>query len=189
LERLEKSKANAENKLLLLYILSILGEGINNIALTKIVLEGRYMDFFIMQQYLNELIAGGYISYSEDGSQLYSINAGGIALLQNMKELLPPVEKNRIDRTIAPIKKGIKDATAVSADYIPEDENRCAVKLRLEEGGLCLLSVEAATGSKDSARQICTNWENNTHEIYARIIELLLGETGESGGKGLADTK
>ena len=173
MERLEKSKSVAENKLILLYILSILNEGVSNTTLTSMVLEGHYMDYFTLQQYLNELVVEGYISVDERRKSFYVISTKGTELLNSMTDLLPAGEKNRIDRTIGPIKKSIKNSSAVSADYTPYDENRCAVNLKIEENGLCVLSVEVATGSKDDARLICKNWEENTSEIYAKIIEIL----------------
>ena len=175
-ERLEKSKAIAEKKLILLYILSILNNGVNNVDLTKTVLDGRYMDFFALQQYLNELISGGYVSSVDEPSPLYLISDLGRALIQDMTDLIPTVEKNRINRTIGAIKRHIKDSSAVTADYIPEDENRCVAKLKIEENGRSMLSVEIAAGSKDDARKICKNWEDNTHEIYTKIIEILTSQ-------------
>ena len=173
MERLDKSKSIAENKLILLYILRALNDGVNNTALTSLVLEGRYMDYFTMQQYLNELISEGYISVDDDRVYFYTITAKGLELLNGMAGLLPAGEKNRIDRSIGAIKKHIKNNSAVSSDYTPYDENRCTVTLKIEENGYCLLSVEVATGSKDDARLICKNWEENTGEIYTKIIDIL----------------
>ena len=176
MERLEKSQSIAEKKLVLLYILSILEDGVNNVALTQIILDGRYMDFFIMQQFLNELIEGEFVSKSEAPDSLYVITANGAVLLSGMVGLLPPAEKSRIDRTIGSIKKRLKDISAVSSDYIAYDEHRYAAKLKMEENGLCLLSVEVLTGSKDDARQICKNWEAHPQLLYTQIINLLTAE-------------
>ena len=173
MKRLEKSRAIAEKKLIILYILSHLDRGVDNVMLTKTVLEERYMDFFTMQQYLNELIEEKYIAAGGEREPSYNITVKGQELLRGMAGLLPLAEKNRVDRTISSIKKLIQDGSAVSSDYVVYDENRCVAKLKVEENGVCLMSIEIATGSKDDARKVCDKWEEKTHEIYAQIINLL----------------
>ena len=173
MERIEDSKSIAEKKLMLLYILSYLDMGVSNVALTKVVLDGGYMGFFVMQQYLNELIREGHISDSNEKGNKYLITEKGLAIVEEMVGLLPASRKKMIDRSIGAVKKHVKNTSAVIANYIPDDENRCIAKLRIEENGLCMLSVDIATGSKSDARKICKNWEENTHAVYLKIVDIL----------------
>ncbi|MCL2164707.1 MAG: DUF4364 family protein [Oscillospiraceae bacterium] len=175
-ERFENSGIIAEKKLVLLYMLSILKEGVNNVELTKIVLEGRYMDFFTMQQYLNELIDKGYVSSSViDGieSPKFIITNSGRELLHGMLKLLPTIEKNRVDRTFGPIRKSVRAASAVTSDYMPDSEDRYVARLRIKENEQDMIYIEIAAGSKDDARLICQNWERAPNEMYSRIVNIL----------------
>ena len=46
----------AENKLILLYILDKLNMPVSNLQLTKIVMENKLMNYFIFQQFLDEIV-------------------------------------------------------------------------------------------------------------------------------------
>ena len=45
----------AENKLILLYIIDKLEIPVSNLQMTKIILENKIMNYFLLQQYLDEL--------------------------------------------------------------------------------------------------------------------------------------
>ena len=60
----ESSLELAENKLLLLYILKTLRQPISNTQLTEIVLENSFINYFTLQQYVNELEEAQFIEYT-----------------------------------------------------------------------------------------------------------------------------
>ena len=61
----ENTSELAENKLLLLYILKTLNEPITNAQITDMVLENSLINYFTLQQYLNELDTSDFIHYQE----------------------------------------------------------------------------------------------------------------------------
>lgn len=64
----------AENRVLILYILSLLEEAINNDALYKLVLSIQDMNYFYFQQFLLDLEENKYIvSYEKDDGAVYEI--------------------------------------------------------------------------------------------------------------------
>lgn len=64
----------AENKVLILYILSLLDEAINNNALYKLVLSIQDMNYFYFQQFLLDLEENKYIvNYEKDDGTVYEI--------------------------------------------------------------------------------------------------------------------
>lgn len=64
----------AENRVLILYILSLLEEAINNNALYKLVLSIQDMNYFYFQQFLLDLEENKYIvNYEKDDGTVYEI--------------------------------------------------------------------------------------------------------------------
>jgi hypothetical protein len=176
--RLLKSKDIAANKLIILYIMCKLNMAASNIQLTKYVLEQHMMDFFSFQQHINEMVADGYLDAAPDegGKQrtLYRLTKSGMLAFDSLKGLMPRAEKNRVDRTISPVMARAKDELAVSAEYMPIDENRQNVCLRIAEGDATIMKIEMQTASKGTARQICGNWKKRTPDIYAQVIAALM---------------
>ena len=64
----------AENRVLILYILSLLEETVNNSALYKLVLSIQDMNYFYFQQFLLDLEENKYIvNYEKDDGIVYEI--------------------------------------------------------------------------------------------------------------------
>ena len=177
MERLSTSRDAAEQKLLILYILSKLSMDISGIELTNYVLRERLMEYLPFQQYVHELVLAGRLSKSAHdggGGNYYAISQAGIALLSGMGDLLPQTEKNRVDRTIAALNRMVIDERSVFADYTPIDEHNGVVCIHLMEGGKYAIKAEIAAASRDEARMMCAHWKERTTEIYEGIINLLL---------------
>lgn len=175
MEKISPSRDVAETKLLILYILDKVNTAIGGIGLTSYVLEERIMRYLEYQQRVHELIAANHIVCSTgDGLPLYEITDSGRALLSGMADLLPDTQRNRVDRTVARLRKKTIDERAVTAVYCPEDEYCGVVRIGLNEGGVQMLSLEIAAASKEEAAAICRNWKEKTVEIYTEIVGALL---------------
>lgn len=61
----EDSLELAENKLILIYIINKLKCPLTKNQLTQIILENNLMNYFILQQYICELVSSGIIKYSK----------------------------------------------------------------------------------------------------------------------------
>jgi len=179
MEKLSTSRDAAANKLLILYILSKLKMAATNIDITNYVLDGRLMEFMLLQQYLQELVEANHISCADSGGgNTYAITEDGARLVSGMKDMLPVTEKNRVDRTIKKLGRSVLDGRSVVARFTPVGENNGSVHMELNEGGISLLSMDVAVASREEARVICGNWRANTQGIYQGIVELLLTQPG-----------
>lgn len=167
----------AQNKLILLYIIERIAIPASNIQITKIVLENKFMNYFLLQQYLNELCDSNLVS-SEliDDKTFYSITPGGRQALGYFINLIPSGIKGRIDNTISSIRKKIKNETLIAADFVPESENEYVVSCRVHEGNFSLIDLKIAVGTKKDARLICDNWQKHSQLIYSEIINSLTKE-------------
>lgn len=80
----------AENKVLILYLLSILDKPINNDGLYRLVLSIQDMNYFYFQQFLLDLQEDGYImNYEKDKTEVYEITKDGINTLNLTIDMLP----------------------------------------------------------------------------------------------------
>ncbi|MCX7921725.1 MAG: DUF4364 family protein [Clostridia bacterium] len=172
---LGSSKELAENKLILLYIIDKINIPVSNLHVTKIILENRFMNYFFLQQFLNELCDNNLLECNVlNDKTYYIITRRGKETLSYFLNLIPPGIKASIDNTISSIKKAIKNETHVTAEYLPESENEYVVSCKIQEDNFTLIDLKVTVGSKHDARAICDSWKKNPQEIYQEIISCLI---------------
>jgi len=174
---LGSSKEIAQNKLIIMYIIHRLGMPVSNIHITKMVLETRLMNYFMFQQCFNELLESRLVTAegdnAEDSRALYILSETGKNSLQYFLNLIPIGIKKQLDRITSSIRSEIREETLITADFIPESEDKFTVVCGIKENEFSLIELKAAVGTKKDARSICENWEKHSSEIYAEIIEAL----------------
>lgn len=85
----------AENRVLILYILSLLENPINNDSLYRLVLSIQDMNYFYFQQFLLDLAENNYImDYEKEGIEVYEITENGRSTLALTIDMLPRNYKN-----------------------------------------------------------------------------------------------
>jgi len=164
----------AENKLILLYIIEKINMPVSNLQMTKLILENKFMNYFLLQQHLNELCEGSLLSPEVvEGKTFYQITRNGKQTLGYLSNLIPRGIKARIDNTISAIRKNIRNETLITADFIPESENEYIVTCSVREDNFSLIELKLTVGTKADARSICDNWKKHPQALYAEIIESL----------------
>ena len=171
---LGSSRETVENKLILLYIIDRLDIPVSNLQITKLVLEKRFMNYFLLQQHLNELQEGKFLTMETvDDRSLYKITDSGRKTLEYFTNLIPAGLKSRMDNTFTAIRKEIRSQTLITADYTPESENKFTASCKVSEDGFSLLQLDVTVGTKSDARLVCENWKKYSQLIYAEIIDTL----------------
>ncbi len=80
----------AENKVLILYLLSVIDKPINNDSLYRLVLSIQDMNYFYFQQFLIDLQDNQYIvCYEKDDGEVYEITKMGRSTLDLTIDMLP----------------------------------------------------------------------------------------------------
>ena len=80
----------AENKVLILYLLSIIDSAITNDALYRLVLSIQDMNYFYFQQFLIDLADNKYIySFEKENKEVYEITESGRNTLDLTLDMLP----------------------------------------------------------------------------------------------------
>lgn len=67
----------------------------------------------------------------------------------------------------------------MKAEFIPLSEKEFIVKCKLIENNVIIFEIQTMASSRDQAVRIVKNWEENTKEIYPKVIELLNKERSE----------
>ncbi|NTV89675.1 MAG: DUF4364 family protein, partial [Clostridiales bacterium] len=163
-----------ENKLILLYTINKLNLPVSNLQLIKLVLENRFMNYFQLQQNLDELERNGSLARTVTGGRsAYGITDSGVKTLQLLSAHLSAGFRARIDDVINSGRKNLREEILVKADFIPENEHDYTASCSVGEEDFPLMKLEVAAGSRNEARAICENWKKHSQDIYAEIIEAL----------------
>ncbi|NLY44109.1 MAG: DUF4364 family protein [Clostridiaceae bacterium] len=176
-----------ENKLILLFILDKIQIPITNTQLTEIVIKDELMNYFILQQYLSELINTSQIKvYEERGKQLYKLTPQGKQTLSYFVNRVPLSTREKILKSILEKKKEFKKSAEVISNYFPQIDNGYLVECKIVENKVPLIELRITVGTKEQAKHVCKHWKNNYEKIYNEIISsLMLDKNNQSQTKSL----
>jgi len=179
MEFLANNKELAENKLILLYFIDKINKPVSNLQLTKVFLEKKFMNYFLLQHFLDELCRDSNLT-SEliDKKTFYTITNSGKRTLDYLLYLVPSGIKSQIDNSASTIKKNMRNETQITADYIPESENEYTVTCKVYEDSFSLIDLKVTVGSKNDAKSICENWNKHAQLIYSEIMQSLIKKRG-----------
>lgn len=164
----------AENKVLILYILNKLAKPISNDSLLKLVTSAQDMNYFYFQQFLLDLLQDKYIiGYTKDEETMYKITEEGIHTLELTNDLLPGILKLKIDTVLNAELDEVQNSTHATSEFFPQSENEFIVKCKLVENNISTFEIKVNATSRDQAKCISKNWEENYQEIYPIVMELL----------------
>mgnify|MGYP003376916978 CR=1 FL=1 len=165
----------AENKVLILYLLSKLPDGIKSDNLYKIVSSANSINYFYFQELVTDLINTNLIgSFTKDEDNFIKITTEGANALELTKSLLPGILKLKADNVFKDEVLNIEEESSVITEFIPKDENNYTVKCKIVEKNETIFEISTYAGSRERAKQISDNWNSNANSLYPKIISLLL---------------
>lgn len=165
----------AENKLLLLYIIKSIKYPISNTQLTDIVLENSFINYFMLQQYVSELMSSDFLKYEEkDSKEIIVLTNKGDRVLFFFKDRISPNKLKLIDDYINKKVETIKKELSITSDYTLDDDNSFLVNLKATENNSTIIDLTISVPTKDEAKAICNRWKENSSDIYNKIITSLI---------------
>lgn len=174
---IENTEELAQNKLLLLYIIKRSNKSLTNSQITEFVLEKNYMNYFLIQQYLSELIESNFVELiKEDDVEIYHILNKGQITLNYFEERIPVKIKEELDKEFFKKEEEQKKETQVVAEYFQKGESHYVVNLKLVENEETLFSLYLNVATISQAEMVCNTWKNNTEFIYQNFINILVNE-------------
>lgn len=161
-------------KLILLYILDNIDLLLTNVQLTEIVMQDSLMNYFLLQQYLLDLIKVKYIQViTENDKHFYKITNDGRRVLNYFEKRIPYITREKILNRLSNKRNGIKEASEVISDYFPYNENEYSVECKIIENRTPLIELKVSVGSKAQAKNICEKWKKSSQIMYSKIIAAL----------------
>ena len=144
----QQNKELAEDKVLILYLLNKIFDGIKNDNLYKIVSSSKDINYFYFQELIADLMSANLIcSFEQDEESFIKITTEGKNALELTKSLLP--------------------------EFIPKDENNYTITCKIVEQNETIFEVSVYAASREKAKQISDNWKSNATTLYPQILELL----------------
>ena len=168
----------AENKVLILYILNQITDGIIQDGLFKIISSINDVNYFYFKQVLTDLIetklVGIFTKDEEDDDDVIKITTEGKNALTLTQDVLPGILKLKADNVFKKELSSITDETSVIAEFIPKNEHDYTIKCKIVENNETIFEVKTFAGSRERAQKIVDNWNNNASTIYPKILDILL---------------
>ena len=167
----------AENKVLILYILNKLPNGILEDGLYKIIASINDVNYFYFKEVLTDLLDSklvGIFTKDEEEESVLKITSEGKNALSLTIDVLPGILKLKADNVFQKEFSSIADETSIIAEFIPRSENDYTIKCKVIEKNETIFEVRTFAGSRDRAKKIVDNWNKNASKIYPKILDLLL---------------
>ena len=173
---LENTTALAENKVLILYILNKLSDGIIEDSLYKIISSINNVNYFYFKEVLTDLLDSKLVGIltKEEEESILKITSEGNNALSLTQDVLPGILQLKADNVLKNIFSSITDETSIIAEFIPKSENDYTIKCKIIENNETIFEVRTFAGSRDRAKKIVDNWNENASKIYPQILDLLL---------------
>lgn len=168
------SETLAENKVLILYILSNVNKPITNDALYSILTSAVDLNYFYFQQFLLDLIDAKYVmSYDKETQKVYSITEAGKNTLDLTLDILPGIIKLKVDTNFKSNVESFENDESIVAEFIPKSENEFEVECKIIEEGEVVFEIKTFAYSREQAQVIVQNWKKHANNLYPKFLELL----------------
>ncbi|SDY97893.1 protein of unknown function [Proteiniborus ethanoligenes] len=173
----DNSKELAQYKLLILYILDNTHIPMNNSEITQFLLENNYMNYFLAQQFISELVNSKFIEFSiEDGQEYYHLSKAGKDTLSFFNDRIPQKLKDEVNKKYQKKEEEMIKDSQIVGNYFKKNDSEYIVNLKVVEKDITLFNMSLNVVSNKQAKMICNNWKEKPHEIYKKIIDLLITE-------------
>ena len=171
----DNTTALAENKVLILYILDKIPDGILEDGLYKIISSINDVNYFYFKEVLTDLLDSKLVGvYTKDDEiSVIKITSDGKKSLSLTLDVLPGLLKLKADNAFQEQIFSISNETSISSEFIPRNENDYIVKCKVVENNETIFEVKTFAGSRERAKKIVDNWNNNAAKIYPKILEIL----------------
>jgi len=143
--------------------------------LFKIIASINDINYFYFKQILTDLIDSKLVgSYTKEAEQVIKITSKGKEAYILTKDVLPGIMKLKADNIFKKEFSSIEEEASVIAEFIPKNENDYTIKCKIVENNETIFEVKTFAGSRERAKKIVDNWNQNAKSIYPQILNLLL---------------
>ncbi|KNZ41678.1 DUF4364 family protein [Acetobacterium bakii] len=168
------SEQQAENKLIILYVLKKIKTSLTREQIALIVIENLQISYFDIQLYIDDLIKDEFLSILDfDGKSALTITPMGKEILKVFKNKIPGYIMDMINLYLQENREKIFKEVKVTANYQEKGASDYLVQLKLHENNVILMEISLNAPTVKLALDICDRWKENTQELYASVLEVL----------------
>jgi DNA-binding PadR family transcriptional regulator len=168
-------------KLIVLYILDRVDFPMTNTQVVSIITEREYANYFTVQQVLAELVDDGYISLEQKrNAAFYRITPDGHEALSFFYKNISRNIRDDIDMYLSEQQYALREESSNVADYYEARKGEYSVELKVLERDATVIEIHLTVPSRENAETICRNWRKNNADVYAYILNSLLGDNEEA---------
>lgn len=160
------SRQLINNKIMILYAIQSNGGQMRQLDLTDFFMSYDYMNFFELQQYLNELLDTQMLDLSSGKTgELLTITAGGLNSLKYFTERIEKSLRKEIDLRLEIARTKTVSAPSPEGKYLAQDGYDYA-ELTLSDDGRLLFYVKILVSDRQSAEVLISRWYDD-YEVMA----------------------
>jgi len=167
-------------KLIILYILDRVDFPMTNAQLTNFITDRQYTSYFNVQQVLSDLVDDGFITVEQKrNATFYRITSDGHETLSFFYKTISRNIRDDIDMYLSEQQYSLREESSNIADYHEARKGEYDVELKVVERDTTVIEIHLMVPSKENAETICRNWRKKNADVYAYVLNSLLGEQPE----------
>ena len=168
------SEQQAEDKLIILYVLKKIKTSLTREQVALIIIENLQISYFDIQLYIDDLIKDEFLSVLDyDGKSVLTLSAIGKETLKVFHQKIPAYITDMIDLYLKENREKIFKEVKITANYQKLGESDYLVELKLHENNIVLMEISLNAPTIKLALDICNRWKENTQELYSSVLKLL----------------
>ncbi len=166
-------RTTTEIKILILYVLRVVGAPIDSERLAELCLVDGGFNYFDFKLCLSNLIE--HANIEENGGKL-TLTAKGSRACESLEEDIPYSVKNRAKKLADPVGKELRRASLIKANHEKTDDG-IIVYLALNDGMGLIFDLKILVADEAQAKAVEKNFFASPELFYSRFVTMLSEDT------------
>lgn len=165
----------AKNKIAILFFFVELDIPMNNSQVAHFFVDNNLINYFELQQLMNELVSSDYLHSSVlGGDNFFMITPKGAETVNLFKKQVPGHLQDKIKNYSLENRSQMKKESQLTAEYKKIGDKEYEVTCRALENQMVLVELKLNVATAKQAGIICNNWKINAFEVCKAIMERLI---------------
>lgn len=148
---------------------------LSNTQFSNFFLYQDYTDYFSVQEVLNELVDAQMLRIrSTHSNTQYFLTDTGKETLYMLKDRITPGIAEDVAAFFDKNQLAMKSENSIIADYFQTSGGGYMVRCQIYSGREPLVDLALKTANREQAETICAHWHNQSEEVYAYLMDLLM---------------
>lgn len=163
-------------KLTILYMLSKAGFPLSNTQISNFFLEQDYTDFFKVQEVLGDLQDTGLIRAELTHSNTqYSLTPAGKETLGFFRDKITEGIEADVRKLFEENGWEMRQESSILANYKKAANYGYLARCQIRSDESTLVDLTLFARNKEQAEAICSRWRKQNEDVYAYLMDILLG--------------